>query len=256
MAQRRPVSADSPSGASAIRVGGSVAASSSISGTVVSARRCQFCAASTARAAPTSQGAPRRISWRSAVGCVPIVQSGNPDPTPRSVARTGGVEVSELAGSFYAVELTTQDALSEVLRGNDCEALRWADEAAALGESTTMTPQADMRAQLAMRGGRYTDAAMLWSGSSSAAVRTPAGRRPSISCWIGVGRAVATGTGAVPPRSALSGPCEAHGSIRVLGSSWSAGRPRCHARWKADSNGATNLVPAGASLRLPPQRTE
>ena len=69
----------------------------------------------------------------------------------------------------------TMAALDEVLRGTDREALRWADEAVALGESTATTPQADLRAQLAMRAGRYRDAATLLSGSSSAAVRAAGG---------------------------------------------------------------------------------
>jgi hypothetical protein len=69
----------------------------------------------------------------------------------------------------------TMLAIHETLRGTDLEALRWADEAVALGESTAMTPQADLRAQLAMRAGRHGDAAILLSGSSSAAVRAAGG---------------------------------------------------------------------------------
>ena len=61
---------------------------------------------------------------------------------------------------------TTMIALAHVLLGQNEEALAWVDRSAALGESITMTPQADMRAQLALRAGRHADAAAVLIAST------------------------------------------------------------------------------------------
>jgi len=74
----------------------------------------------------------------------------------------------------------TMVATTQLLRGEDAEALRWADEGVALGHSVTMAPQADVRVQLALRAGRHTDAANLLTSICSAAMRA-AGAAEAIS---------------------------------------------------------------------------
>ena len=93
----------------------------------------------------------------------------------------------------------TMVAMTQVLRGDDEEASQWLEVSAELGESVAMTPQADLRAQLAHRAGRHAEAAPLLIRST-----------PEIVCQAG-------GTEAIEMLcAALSGTTPRHEAIAAL----------------------------------------
>jgi TolB-like protein len=96
--------------------------------------------------------------------CVFVTQAAG--HLQRSLAEA--FEAYQFAGAqgFGAVMV----ALTHLLLGHDQEVLSWADAAVALGESPTVTPQADLRAQLAHRAGRHSDAAVWLIDSTPPAI--------------------------------------------------------------------------------------
>lgn len=111
----------------------------------------------------------------------------HPDPLVRNLH---AVHVSHAAGhldraleeSLEAYRLTTAHgfdanmvALTQVLRGRDDDVLLWADKAVSFGMPIAMSPQTDIRAQLAYRAGRHADAAALWKAACSAALQAAGG---------------------------------------------------------------------------------
>jgi len=94
------------------------------------------------------------------------------------VSHAAGHLERALEDTLEAYRLTTAHgfdanmvALTQVLRGRDDEVLSWADKAVSFGMPIAMSPQTDLRAQLAHRSGRHADAATFWKNTCSAALR-------------------------------------------------------------------------------------